>query len=344
MAARLFRGRRELHNLGAEHWQIHPVEKVAIRSAVYLDGMLERIRKVNEFSTMENELRHMRDFEVEHSAITAYRLVDAHLIDGQIYASDVRIPLREGRPPLLPRHPSAHLKRGTLASTWAGQKWFGHWLFDDCPLGILCTEMGDPVSIDRMEWSHVPRYREVFDRKIPLTESCRFDELTVVVDRGQNSNKRGRYLRMREAVRVLPGRRQNHGVYMLRGTSGERRVLANEPEIAEACAKAGFEVIDPMRLSVDEICAATKDASVVVSVEGSHILHAYLNMSPAGAVIGLISPDRFATGIKDYLDCLGIPYGCIIGNPSAGGFTVDTDEIFRTIDLVGRVKRERAML
>jgi hypothetical protein len=44
--------------------------------------------------------------------------------------------------------------------------------------------------------------------------------------------------------------------------------------------------------------------------------------------------DRFARAYKDFADRLNLRYGFVVGQRSAGGFTIQRDELARMVDLL----------
>jgi capsular polysaccharide biosynthesis protein len=128
------------------------------------------------------------------------------------------------------------------------------------------------------------------------------------------------------------------GVYLRRGAFGAQdpRVLINGEEVESFLAAQGFAIVDPDRLSSEELCRQMRGASVVVGIEGSHLAHAIYTMASDGVICALQPPRRFNNVYKDYTDCVGMRYAFVVGAPKDGGFVVPKDELARTLEKVGR--------
>jgi len=136
----------------------------------------------------------------------------------------------------------------------------------------------------------------------------------------------------------MPSRQSGQKVMLLRGNSGTKRSLVNENEIAEFLSSQGFVIVDPQKMSVDEILFETLGAEIVVGVEGSQLAHGLFPLGAAGTILTLQPPDRFNNVFKDYTDCLGLNYSFVVGNPVTGGFEIRIEDLARTLDMVSHVR------
>jgi len=110
----------------------------------------------------------------------------------------------------------------------------------------------------------------------------------------------------------------------------------NEEAIEKMLAGHGFEIIDVTVDSVDTIIQRTKNAAVVVGVEGSALVHGIMSMADNALLLCLQPPNRFNNVLKAHADALGIRYGFTVGEEAQGGqYNINTDDVLRTMDLAG---------
>ena len=123
---------------------------------------------------------------------------------------------------------------------------------------------------------------------------------------------------------------------IIRGSTGSLRVLDNELAVAEHLAKTrGFAIVDPTQLSAAEVMRTIAGSSIVLGVEGSSMAHGIYAIRDGGTFFILQPPFRFNALYKEYTDCLGLQFAYLVGQPAeAGGFTIDLDELDRTLDLI----------
>lgn len=342
IARRLLRRPAALTDISSRSWAISPAETTSVPEAIYLRDSLDRIEGVGVSTTRENELRRIKGGRTEHAPTVAHEIRHAHLLDGSLYKGPWRWLLARGRRPLYSRGDCVFEKSAALACTYYGSFYFGHWMRDDLSLALAADGIGKPVSTERAAFRHEPRYRELLGVHTAAYAACAFDRIVVVEDFSQNAFKRKRYdeLRARLAARIpeSPFRR----VYLRRGAIGAQdpRVLTNGEQVESFLAARGFAVVDPDRLSSEEICRHLRGARMVVGVEGSHLAHAIYTMAADGVVCALQPPHRFNNVYKDYADCLGMRYAFVIGVPGSGGFMIAEDDLARTLE---RIERECAV-
>lgn len=333
---RLLRRSAALAVISARSWTIWPAETTSAPAAIYLDGSLDRVQGVGISTSRDNELRRIRGGRVEHAPTVAHEIRQAHLLDGSLYAGPWRWPLARGRTPLFWRGDRAAEKSAALACTFYGSFYFGHWMRDDLSLALAAAEIDKPVITSRTAFRHEPGYRDLLSAHPLARAACAFGRIVVIEDFPQNTSKRRRYeeLRARLAVRIPEtGCRR---VYLRRGTVGaqEPRNLINGDQIESFLAAQGFAVVDPDRLSSEELCRHLRGASIVVGIEGSHLAHAIYAIAGDGVICALQPPQRFNNVYKDYTDCAGMRYAFVVGAPSDGGFVIGVDELARTLEKI----------
>ena len=234
---------------------ICPAEKVEVPPAVYLPGQLERITGSPPESTKELEIDQATRRKVTHAATIGYHIRDAVIIDGRVYAKQLKYPLRDTPSVASKQIPPVELKKGALASSLLGNKYFGHWLRDDCLTYMLSEQRSVPLCIEpSFAAPHLEKYQEYFDQEWSFTQRAYIDHLIVFQDYGQNSSKLRRYRRLNEKIlQRFSGKRKTPFTYLRRGNTGASRSIENEFELIEMLSRRGFVVADLEKDSLEEI-------------------------------------------------------------------------------------------
>lgn len=330
-------GRRpaDIATRAIERWTIAPEGCVNVRPAKFLDGQLERIRGT-EFGTFEDVIRDFRGgYDSPQLPTLGFRLKNVMLIDGVLYSANTVRHLRRR----LSRSPAASIPRehttGSLYESWPGNRWFGVWLSDDCLTYPLAANHGPVLS----SWSDEPsRHRASYELLLDMCprkmRSAWFDELILFDDASHNEFKRERADRLRQ--QLVGDTVQSHpGVFLLRGSSGDPRLLVNEREIAERLAtKRGFRILDASHASLDQIIADCSGAAVVAGVEGSQLVHGQILMPPGACLLTIQPPGRVVSVMKLVTDRQGQDFSLVVGVGPDERFWADPDEVERTLDLV----------
>lgn len=338
---RRFGGELEFESAAVERWAIAPASRGYVQKALFLPGQLDKIRDV-EFTTLPELRRTFEgDFETHQSETMGLRFEHVDLVDGVLYAGRSSRHLRR-RGQRLPfyRKPDEQLD-GAMYESWNGNRWFGSWLMEDCLAYPLAASCAKPVTTTPAPVSgHVPRYEALLGMSPMRRTAVHFERLTLVDDRANNANRRERAAQFRERLvrAVAPdGLAPHAGVFVLRGTTGDRRVLLNERALAEQLARTrGFRVIDPILSSVEQIVAACASASVVVGVEGSHLVHGLMLLRPDATLVVIMPPYRACSVLKLATDRQGQGFAFVVGDGGREDFSVDADDVERTIDLALR--------
>jgi capsular polysaccharide biosynthesis protein len=159
--------------------------------------------------------------------------------------------------------------------------------------------------------------------------------LTFFRDGANNEDKKQRANRMRERLVGNASRESHPGVFLLRGDSGDRRVLLNENEIAQGLmSRRGFKVVDPIQSSLEEITEACAGARVVAGVEGSQLVHGLVMMPPDAALFVIQPPHRVVSTLKLVTDRQGQTYSFLVASGGKEDFSVAMGDVERTLDLV----------
>ena len=122
-----------LESAAVRSWEIAPAEQTVVPPAIFLPDQLDRITGWA-FAPHEPMRELVGGIRVTHAATRAILLRDAWLLDGVVYQNGAVAHLqpRSRRVPRLRAH--VEIERAALCCTPGGNKYFGTWLMDDCPL------------------------------------------------------------------------------------------------------------------------------------------------------------------------------------------------------------------
>jgi hypothetical protein len=321
----------------AETMILAPAETTVTPPSYRLDGQLDRVTGVAEHSSRALEQTRLGSVPFQHRATTAYRIENAVFAKGCLCTSRMIDRQSGERRGLLPVRISDDLDTAVLPLNHFAAIYFGHTVLDGGASMMLAPRFGeaciDSVVSAGME-GHVDRYFALFGLSHRPVRNVRIRNAWIFDDIGMNSHKSARLKQMSARVRTLPTQRTGHGVFIRRRGWGVNRAPQNEAQLEEFFAGRGFDIIDPRDLTVDQIATRIIGAAVVVGVEGSGMIHGMLALEPGRTVVMLLPPSRLNNMMKDYADGLGLRYGFVIGHTTAQGYTIDAEEILRTIDLV----------
>lgn len=328
-----------LTDISSRSWTICPAEITSVPPAIYLDDSIDRVQGVAISTSRDNELRRIKGGRVEHAPTVAHEIHQAHLLDGSLYAGPWRWQLARGRTPFYWRGDRLVETSAALACTFYGSFYFGHWMRDDLSLALAAAEIDKPVITSRTAFRHEPGYRELLDASPLAYAACSFNRIVLIEDFAQNTSKRRRYEELRARLAARIPETACRRVYLRRGTMGalESRTLLNGAQIESLLVAHGFAIVDPDRLSSEELCQQLRGARIVVATEGSHLAHAIYTIAADGVICALQPPYRFNNIYKDYTDCAGMRYAFVVGTALNDGFTISVDELARTL---GKIEDE----
>ncbi len=319
-----------------ERWEIAPAVNGFVQAAKYLPGQIERIRQT-EFGHMEDVLRDLRGgYEIVHGATMGFRLRDVDLVNGVLYAPGAvrHLRPRAGRVPPLYGRPEEVVK-GALYETWNGNRWFGCWLLGDCLTYPLAEQIAQPCTTSAPPAGHQREYESVLAMNPRRIANVHFEELVIFHDVPSNEGKRQRAREFRERVIGTRSYDSHPGVFLVRGSAGDKRVLTNEQALCEHLARTrGFRILDPLKSSLDEIARACAGAKVVAGVEGSHLVHGLMLMPKGSALFVIQPPERVCSVLKAAVDSQEQVFSFLVAEGGRDEFTVDPDEVDRTLDLL----------
>ncbi len=321
-----------LRSVAVNTWEIAPSETSIAPPAYFLPDQLERV--TGWAFASEHPRRAMAGGSVVHGATRGYLLKDVWLIDGALYKGDAYswlLPRSSPWPQIRVEH---EIDRGAVFCTAMGNKYFGQWLMDDCVTYPMASDEGIPVTTDQAVNIHTPDYEKWLGMKPTRLNNAFFRELVIFDDVGQNRHKHLRFRAMSDHLLSHVKATPHTGVFILRGGTGELRLLHNEVELAEQLRdRRGFRILDPAKTDVPTIVAICAGARTVVGVEGSGLMHGILALQPGGSVLTLQPPNRFVKVYKDLTDRDHQHFGFVVGHAESQGFCINPEEIERTLDL-----------
>jgi hypothetical protein len=323
-------------SLAADRWDVAPGGEVEFPAAVFLPGQLDRI-KATVFGDMA-ETRHALTFAGPRPVrpTAAFRFCDVDLVDGVLYkaAAEFHLRPRKRRLPLAPR-PRTTVS-GPIYDSWIGLRYFGNWLMDDCETYRLAEAVGQPVTLRQDSAGHRAGYEERLGIRPLRTGDAHFDELVLFDDMHNNAGRKARAADRRLRLAGAAGAAAHPGVFLLRSTTGDARLLRNEMQLAETLEhRHGIRPMMAEQMTVGEIIAACAGARVAVGVEGSQMTHALAAMPPGGAFLALFPPDRVTAAMKIMTDRLDLRFAIVVGQGDALGFEIAADEVDRTLAMLG---------
>jgi len=337
---RLIKRRKTFQDASNKQWEICPPETTLAPSAIFLDGMLDRVKNVAIWTSFEFECKRVLGGNRDHGGTTAYNLSDVRLINGNLYKGEMRYAVSPEPETYWIGDRIEHLSHAQLASTYFGSRFFGHWMREEVPLMMLAGHFGEVVRIERKPHYHEPGYQAIFNVSSRSVKCAKFDDLIVLDDIGQNSFKRKRYEQLRAAVKAVESIQEPPpGVFIRRGKTGVTRQVTNIDEVEAFFTHLGFTVLEPETMTPLEIVQQIKGTKMVATVEGSNLVHAYNSIADDGTILVIQPPHRFSNATKDYTDCVGLNYAFLVAHEGANPseFSVDIAELERTLEKIDRL-------
>jgi hypothetical protein len=327
-----------IKSLADKQWVICPGESSRVPKAIHLESMIERIRGLSRWRNWEVERRMIDGDVIDHAPCIAHVLNDVDLVGAFLYKGAAVAQPGFGVDAWWSNEPAVRevLDEAELVSSNGASFYFGCWLLDEVPLSALLSGNPNTIRMQSQGYLHEAGYRQLLGQPAPrLVKRARVRHLTLFSDFGQNRSREQRYRQLRERLRRALGSSGEppSGVYLKRGRGGEPRVLGNEAEVEALMERLGFRVIEPTSLSADEIARLTLDATVVVSVEGSHLSHVIYSMADDATLLVIQPPHRFSLAYTEYTDRMSMRFAFVVGQPHPDGFIADPGDIARTIDL-----------
>lgn len=341
IASRVFRriaGYCELEQIADRIVRVSGTETLALPDAIFLPGQLERVTGTHSAdASVADEVQATLARFLSNVESFAFRVRHAVVGRGRVstWTGYRDLSLRGSGRGLLRVDDS--LEEAALCSTWQGNDFFAHFLFDDAAIHLLASNFAQPFfsGARAPRTPHCRDYLAMFGADHVERENLRVGQLWMFHDFAFGADKRDRLRRMaarvREAITAPP---PMMGAFIRRGTSGQVRRLENEAEVEAWCAAQGFAIVDPERQSAAEICAALKDVPLVIGVEGSQLVHALFSMARGGAILCIQPADRYNVIFRHLCSAMDLNWGFVVAEGTVDGFKQDIGELSATVDLI----------
>lgn len=332
----------DIKSLAVKTWDIAPGEATLSPPAIYLPGQLERVTgwEAKRFYPYVHPARTMEGgISAQQGPTRAYLIKDVWMIDGALYKGNASHWLSL-KPSTFPRVKVEYeIERGAAFCTQNGNTWFGTWLMEDCPTYALAINEGIPITTAPSAryplFTQGPAYEDWLGMQPLRVRSAYFKELVLFDDVSNNRSRHQRYRAMGDKLLSHVDHSAHPGVFILRGSEGDLRLMRNELEVAEHLrTHRGFRVINPLKCDVPTIVEACAGARTVIGVEGSQLVHGVNVLRTGGTVLALQPPNRFVSYYKFLTDRDGQHFAFVVGAPDGEGFTLSVDEVERTLDLL----------
>lgn len=323
--------------IGPDHPEtdvLQPAETVSVPKTAFIPGMLDRVTAADEYSTLDFHLHTALSTVARHEPVLR-RVWRNALVRRRGYATWRRRERYERRVALGELvEPVERLPLVRYCHSWASWRYFGHWLIDSLPTAMIEPDLGALWMPYASGWAHPPQYLDALALPAVPDHTILAQELVTYQDFSQGSHKIARYNRIRDQLQARFGGGPSAAVYLRRAKTGARRAIANEDALVAALQAQGWLIVDTATASVDALQRALCAASIVVSIDGSHLEHAQLSVLPGRTLVLLVPHDRFTLQHVALAHAHGVKPGFVVLNGSQeAGYIADLDEILRTVDL-----------
>lgn len=307
-----------------------------VEPAICFPHHMLRITGCNPLTTLESEFNMFHNLDLVHGASVLINFKNAYLTRGSIWSRSRQYHnVRMHQDSILE---PVDLEAATYVDNDMSGMYFAHWYNDFAPATLAATAERPALSclIHSYEQlkthgiSHSKTYEKLFDLDVIYANRGYIKELFLMQDFGQNSYKIKRYeeLRNRLKNKINPEDCKFKGVYIVRGGTGGKRNLENEQELIEFLSKKGFDILNPEKMTVEEIVKRLWNAPMIVGVDGGAVTHAMYTAAKHAPFLMIYPPHRFSYHYKGFCDSMHYPFGMYICQPSQqndpGSFYLDS--------------------
>lgn len=332
LASRLF-GHRDVRAAGGDAVVLAPASDIETGRAYYLPGELDRIEAFIDSSNPAQQLGWLHPGPVHHKATRGWRVRDAIVSRNAIYRG--RAFTTYARPELVLRGRCEAIAEAQFCGGQGGNIWFGHWLYEELSTELLAADRGLlPLALASTTYAHEAGYRALTGLHAHKPPLARVRSLWLVDDQDHNRAHVARLRRLRALVRRVEPYPGCARVYVGRGTGGTSRTLVNEPAIKDMLAARGFTVIEPEGMAPEAIARTLAGARLMVTVEGSALIHGLVALPEGAAMVAIMPPRRFNSNVKVNAQLVGLRFGFTVAETAGAGFSIDPDRLLRTLDLI----------
>lgn len=313
-------------------------EVMPLPKALYLQGQFDLVTGTHNISdSIADELGKVVAPTLENIDTRAYLIRNAVIGNNRVSTAtsikDLSLQHANSRPFRI----NEELDTAALCSTWQGNDYFAHFLFDDAAMYPLARDFGEPFfsGMGLPRTAHCIDYLSRFGFAYAEKEHISVRQLWMFRDFSLGPDKRRRLQHMAARTKAAqPAASPYPGAFIRRGVKGQTRELDNAAEIEAWCAAQGFVIVDPEHQTVDEICAALNGVPLIIGVEGSHLVHGLFNMAEGGTMICIQPADRFNVIFRHLCAALNLRWGFVVAKGTIEGFHLELDHLKATLDLV----------
>lgn len=315
----------------------YPPRTLRCRPALFDPDHLSRVTACGFGKALPDLVKVLRQTEYTETPMQITRLGPATALGGIIITDDATRHMLSYAPPQLRQALNAPtvIPEAVIPNSMQGLAYFGHWLGDDVSAYEAWRDHPGLTSLPLPSWRDTASYKALFDQNWNQMPVIRADSLILLRDMGFGHAKAARYRTLRARLRQRLGAAGDttggEVVFIRRGASGQQREIANWSALEQRLHAAGVRIVTPEG-DTQALVAALLDASVIISVEGSQACHAIHTLKDGGALLVLQPPDRFYAAAQEWMRCLDMHCGMVIGHHAEDGFNIDPDEVMAMTD------------
>lgn len=314
-----------------------PREVRPVSPPVFLPGQLERATAVIPGAeSLARELDLARRTEESHEALIQYTLRNCLVHEAGFDGPGVSFRKQPLSRLGFLSEPTRHIPEAIYCMSNPAHLYFGDWLLGACATALLARGGQARILDVRPQWPNAAQYVHSLGLQPAAPGQYVVDRLMFHQDYSLGPSKRDRWEEMRRRLgQAIPDSPSAAApVFLRRGDGGASRTIADENGLIDVLVREGFEVADTGGSSVQQIHQRLRRAPVVVSMEGSHLCHAYLAMPTGSLIVVLVPADRFTMVQLGYARAVGLRFAFLVVTPSpGGGYEVDAGDLLRTIEL-----------
>lgn len=324
--------------------ELYPAVETTGKPVFFIEDNLSNLISYISSSNADLETRRLMGRECYHPPTLAYELRDVRM-EGPFLAAGLRYLKHKALHETADRTDHGFIADALFSGNALSGLEFGHWLRDTLVSELHGADIGlPPVALARDPWQHEPGYRAMAHLPCLYPYKARIGRMILLDDRGYNAHWARRLGLLRQRLRAgaqgLPGQPGGALVYLDRGSGARMRDPTNRDAVRDALEAIGFRTVVPTGLTVDEIGLALRDATLAVSVEGSHLNHLHCFAPEGLTLVTLQDPRRFSLHHKRVIDCYDGRLGVVVGEPDpeqADRYRIDIADLMRVLDLVRRL-------
>ena len=307
----------------------------SVPPAFFVPEQLNRVTHCPFGSSVEAELKKMTATTAISRPPKTISFENAHVFGGQIFANGKRYLVSDTSPYGAMTGPVRQFDEITLAQSHTGSTVFGHWLTDDCALREFPGMEQQSIAIPRPAWADRIPYERLFQQSWDEIPAFAAKRLNLLEELGFSQDKAARHTRLRKRLRLHAHKPSNPGgvFYLIRGSTGNIRHMANETELIARLETAGVSAIQ-CESGIETMLKRCLDARLIIGIEGSQLAHAIYMLGAGGAVMAIQPPDRFCSAHHDWSRFLGMRYGTVVGHQVDDNWIAQPDEVIQMINIL----------